>query len=382
MNAGAIVVAAGDGTRLPGPVPKPLLPLGRRTVLERALEAFQACARIDRIVVAAGAGYRETVAAIAPPKVASVVEGGRTRRASVAAGLRALSDVEWVVVHDGARPFVTPALIERVLDAAAEHGAATAGLPVSDTIKEVERDRVRRTIPRDGLFSAQTPQAFRADLLREAHDRVPPDAPITDDAGLVEYLGGAVAVVPGDPVNVKVTTPADYEMARRQVERPPGRAVRVGVGYDVHRLTAAAPLILGGVRIPSARGLSGHSDADALVHAIMDALLGAAALPDIGAHFPPDDPRYAGAESIALLASVAARVRSAGWTVGNVDAVVQAEAPRLASHIDAMRERIAAALGATPGQIGVKATTAEGLDAVGRGEGIAAHAIVLLERID
>jgi len=269
-----------------------------------------------------------------------------------------------------------------VLDAAVAHGAATAGLPVSDTVKEVRDDRVSRTIPRDSLFLVQTPQAFRADLLREAHDRVPVEAVITDDAGLVEHLGRPVVVVPGEPANVKVTTPSDYEMARRQVERIPGLAARVGVGYDVHRLAPDRPLLLGGVRIPSPRGLTGHSDADVLVHAIMDALLGAAALPDIGRLFPPDDPTYRGADSITLLESVAARLRSSGWTVGNIDATVVAEAPRLAPHIDAMRERIAKALGATPGQVGIKATTAERLGAIGRGEGIAAHAIALLERIE
>jgi 2-C-methyl-D-erythritol 4-phosphate cytidylyltransferase/2-C-methyl-D-erythritol 2,4-cyclodiphosphate synthase len=382
MSVGAIVVAAGDGTRLPGPVPKPLLPLGRKTVLERALAAFQACDRIDGVVVVAGAAYTDAVTQLAPPKVTAVVAGGRTRRASVAAGLSALPDAQWVVVHDGVRPFVTPALIERVLAAAVTHGAATAGLPVSDTVKEVQDDRVSRTIPRDGLYLVQTPQAFRADLLREAHDRVPLEAAITDDAGLVEHLGRSVVVVPGDGANVKVTTPSDYEMARRQFERLPGLAARVGVGYDVHRLAPDRPLVLGGVQIPSPRGLAGHSDADVLVHAIMDALLGAAGLADIGRHFPPDDPTYRGADSIGLLESVAARLRASGWAIANVDAVVTAEAPRLAPHVDAMRERIAAALGAMPGQVGIKATTAEGLGAIGRGDGIAAHAIALLERME
>jgi 2-C-methyl-D-erythritol 2,4-cyclodiphosphate synthase/2-C-methyl-D-erythritol 4-phosphate cytidylyltransferase len=379
MSVGAIVVAAGDGTRLPGPVPKPLLPLGRKTVLERALAAFQACDRIDGVVVVAGAAYTDAVTQLAPPKVTAVVAGGRTRRASVAAGLSALPDAQWVVVHDGVRPFVT--LIERVLPRR-DAWRATAGLPVSDTVKEVQDDRVSRTIPRDGLYVVQTPQAFRADLLREAHDRVPLEAAITDDAGLVEHLGRSVVVVPGDGANVKVTTPSDYEMARRQFERLPGLAARVGVGYDVHRLAPDRPLVLGGVRITSPRGLAGHSDADVLVHAIMDALLGAAGLADIGRHFPPDDPTYRGADSIGLLESVAARLRASGWTIANVDAVVTAEAPRLAPHVDAMRERIAAALGAMPGQVGIKATTAEGLGAIGRGDGIAAHAIALLERME
>jgi len=382
MSAGAIIVAAGAGTRLPGPVPKPLLSLGGATMLGRALAAFETCGRIDGVIVVAGAEHLETVKRLTPPKVTTVVAGGETRRASVAAGLGALPDVEWVVVHDAARPFVTPVLIERVLDAAVAHGAATAGLPVSDTVKEVEGDRVSRTIPRDHLYTVQTPQAFRAALLREAHARVPAGTPITDDAGLVEHLGRPVVVVPGDVANVKVTTPSDYEMARRQFERLPGLATRVGVGYDVHRMAPDRALVLGGVRIPSRRGLAGHSDADVLVHAIMDALLGAAGLPDIGTHFPPDDPAYRGADSIVLLELVAERLRASGWLIANIDAVVMAEAPRLAPHVDVMRSNIAAALGTTPGQVGIKATTAEGLGAIGRGDGIAAQAIALLERIE
>jgi 2-C-methyl-D-erythritol 4-phosphate cytidylyltransferase/2-C-methyl-D-erythritol 2,4-cyclodiphosphate synthase len=382
MSVGAIVVAAGAGTRLPGPVPKPLLPLGRSTMLERTLAAFEACGRVDGVVVVAGADHLDVVRRLAPSKVAAVVAGGPTRRASVAAGLGALADAEWVVVHDAARPFVTPVLIERVLDAAVAYGAATAGLPVSDTVKEVHDHRVSRTVPRDHLYAVQTPQAFRTALLREAHARVPAETPITDDAGLIEHLGRPVVVVPGDTANVKVTTPSDYETARRRVERFPGLSARVGVGYDVHRLTPDRPLVLGGVRIPAPRGLAGHSDADVLVHAIMDALLGAAGLPDIGTHFPPDDPAYRGADSMTLLESVAARLRSSGWQVANIDAVVMAESPRLAPHVDAMRGKIAAALGTTRGQIGIKATTAEGLGAIGRGDGIASQAVALLERIE
>jgi len=211
------------------------------------------------------------------------------------------------------------------------------------------------------------------------HQRVPADDSVTDDAELVERIGGAVAVVAGDPANVKITTPEEYALARRQVEGMAG-AARVGVGYDVHRLVPDRPLVLGGVRVPSPRGLTGHSDADALTHAVMDALLGAAGLPDIGQQFPPEDPTYRDADSVALLASVAARVRSAGWTVLNVDAVVCAEAPRLAPFVAAMRGRLAEALGVPAEVVGIKATTAEGLGAVGRGDGIAAQAVALLRR--
>jgi 2-C-methyl-D-erythritol 4-phosphate cytidylyltransferase/2-C-methyl-D-erythritol 2,4-cyclodiphosphate synthase len=228
----------------------------------------------------------------------------------------------------------------------------------------------------------QTPQAFRADLLRQAHERVPADAPVTDDAGLVEHLGRPVVVVPGDPANVKITTPADYELVLRHIAPRPALAARVGVGYDIHRLVPDRPLILGGVRIPSPRGLAGHSDADVLIHAIMDAMLGAAGMRDIGHHFPPSDPTYRDADSVSLLAQIAGRLRASGWAVGNVDAVVYLEAPRIAPFVEAMRDRIASTLGIPPGQVGIKATTAEGLGAIGRHEGIAAQAVALLERTD
>ncbi|MBI3998459.1 MAG: 2-C-methyl-D-erythritol 4-phosphate cytidylyltransferase [Armatimonadetes bacterium] len=377
---GAVVAAAGRGTRLSGPVPKLLLPLGGRTVLERTLAAFEASPRIDEVAVAVDIECLDAVRARVSGKVVAVVPGGSDRRASVAAGLRALPGAGWIIVHDGARPFVTPRLIERVLDAAMGSGAATLALPVTDTLKEVEGDRVQRTVDRRRLCAVQTPQAFRAALLREAHERVPADVPVTDDAELVEQIGMPVTVVPGEPANMKITTPADYELAQRCAGDGTSAAVRVGLGYDVHRLVPDRPLVLGGVRIPHPRGLAGHSDADALVHAVIDALLGAAAQPDIGRFFPPDDPAYRGADSIGLLETVGSRLRAAGWTVVNVDAVVQAETPRLAPYVDAMRQRIAAALEIPAACIGIKATTAEGLGSVGRGHGIAAQAVALIRR--
>lgn len=378
-TAGAVIVAAGEGQRLQGPVPKPFLPLGGTTVLDRALAAFVACPRIGPIVVVVTAAAADALRSRLPAQVRAVVPGGATRRASVAAGLAALDEVGWVVVHDGVRPFVTPELITRVVDAAADTGAATLGLAVTDTLKAVEGDRVRCTVDRRGLVAVQTPQAFRATLLRRAHGDVPLDAPVTDDAELVERLGVAVRVVPGDPANLKITTLADYELARRYAGPGPGD-LRVGVGTDAHRLVPDRPLVLGGVRIPHARGLEGHSDADALTHAVIDALLGAAGLPDIGRRFPPDVLAFRNADSLDLLARVVADLAAAGWSVVNVDAVVCAEEPRLAPHAEAMRERLAGALGVTPACVGVKATTWEGLGAAGRGDGITAQAVALLRR--
>ncbi len=381
-SVGAIVVAAGSGTRLPGPIPKPLLLLGGQTILERALAAFERSRCIDQMAVVVGAADVEPLRARLRGKVAAVVAGGAERRASVAAGLGTLLQVEWVVVHDGVRPFVSEDLIERVLDAAVRWGASTAALPVTDTLKDVEGDRVLRTVDRSGLYAVQTPQAFRARLLQEAHRRVPPAEVVTDDAELVERLGEPVAVVPGDPANVKITTPVDLEMARRYVAAGSGGTVRIGVGYDVHRLVPDRALVLGGVTIPHSRGLAGHSDADALAHAITDAVLGAAGWRDIGHHFSPDDPAYRDADSVALLRSVAERLRVEGWSVVNVDAVVLAEAPRLSPYVETMRERLAGALGVQPGQVGIKATTTEGLGPVGRGDGIAAQAVALLRRAE
>jgi 2-C-methyl-D-erythritol 4-phosphate cytidylyltransferase/2-C-methyl-D-erythritol 2,4-cyclodiphosphate synthase len=384
---GAVIVAAGSSTRLSGPVPKPLLLLDGRTILERTLEAFERSPHIDQVAVAVGAPHVGAVRALLGGKVRAVVPGGELRRASVAAGLEVLSAVDWIVVHDGVRPFVSEALIERVLNAAQRWGAASAALPVTDTLKDVREDRVRRTVDRAGLFAVQTPQAFRAGLLRDAHRRVPMTETVTDDAELVERLGEPVAVVPGDPANIKITTPADLDLARRYAAAARGSdgvggTIRIGVGYDIHPLTPDRALVLGGVTIPHPRGLAGHSDADVLVHAVMDAVLGAAGQPDIGHQFPPDDPAYRNADSLALLKSVADRLRTEGWFVVNVDAVILAEAPRLSPFVEAMRARLAGALRIQAGAVGVKATTMEGLGPVGRGEGIAAQAVALLRKVE
>ncbi|OFX26925.1 MAG: hypothetical protein A2Z07_04685 [Armatimonadetes bacterium RBG_16_67_12] len=376
----AVIVAAGSGSRLPGGVAKPFLPLGGRWILERAVAPFERCAAIGTIAVVVGAGSVEAVRARLAGKVAAVVPGGSTRRDSVAAGLDAVPDAVWVVVHDGVRPFVSEDLVVAVLDAARRSGAATAGLPVSDTLKRVEGGRIQATVDRAALWAVQTPQAFRAALLREAHRRIGADEPVTDDADLVQQLGAEVVVVAGDSANMKITTPQDLELARQRIAATEGGAVRVGTGYDVHRLAPDRPLVLGGVPIPHPRGLDGHSDADVLTHAIMDALLGAAGERDIGYHFPSTDPAYKGAGSLRLLAVIVERLRAAGWSVANVDAVVLAEAPRLEPHVETMRSRLASVLGIVPGRVGIKATTGEGLGPVGRGEGIAAHAVALLSR--
>ena len=389
MAAAAVVPAAGRGERFGGDAPKALVPLGGRPLVEYALRAFGAAPSVGMIVVVAPAEAVDTVAGLARRaaggKVAAVVPGGSDRQASVARGLAALpAGPEIVVVHDGARPLVPVPLIEAVAAAAAEDGAATAALPVDETVKRGAGGWVRATIDRAGLFRIQTPQAFRRSLLEAAHREAERTGfRGTDDAALVEHLGRPVRLVPGAPANLKVTVPDDLALAEALLRRhdPPPPAPRVGIGFDAHRLVAGRRLVLGGVLIPAPRGLDGHSDADVIAHAVMDALLGAAGCGDIGRLFPPDDPAYAGADSMVLLGRVRALLAERGWRPGHVDVVVLAEAPRLAPHVEAMRTAMARALRADPAAISVKATTLEGMGAFGREEGIGAQAVASLEPI-
>ncbi|MGC9319757.1 MAG: 2-C-methyl-D-erythritol 2,4-cyclodiphosphate synthase, partial [Armatimonadota bacterium] len=286
-------------------------------------------------------------------------------------------------VHDGARPLVDQGTIERSIDVAVRRGAAVAAIPATDTLKRCAPDgRIDSTPPRRELYHAQTPQTFRYDLLLEAHERAAREGlDVTDDAQLVERMGHPVYVSEGHRDNFKITTREDLARAEWLLRRRAGREVstmRVGIGYDVHGFAEGRPLILGGVRIEHDRGLAGHSDADVLFHAIADALLGAAALGDLGAHFPDTDPQYAGADSGELAARVVAMLADRGFRPANVDATVICQAPKLAPHIAAMRANIASALGMDTSAVSVKATTTERLGFEGRGEGIAAQATVLI----
>ncbi len=366
---------------------KVFAPLGGRPILYHTAAAFDAHPGIDGIVVVAGpsevARCREALTGLG--KVLAVVAGGQTRQESVAIGLFALGGDpdDLILVHDAARPLVSAAVIARCLAGAQEHGSAVAALPVSDTLKAAGDDLVvQRTVDRDGLWAMQTPQAFSLSTLFEAHAAARRYGWTgTDEAALVEQFSDQpVHLVLGDPSNLKVTRPEDLPLAEAIFQSRQGAPMttRIGFGYDIHPLVEGRKLMLGGVEIPSPRGLDGHSDADVLLHALCDALLGAAGLPDIGHLFPNTDPAYKGASSLALLAEVVRRLRTENCAVGNVDMTLISEAPKIAPYIDQMRSVIAAALGVQPSQVGIKATTNEGLGSLGRGEGIAAHAVALI----
>ena len=431
----AVVVAAGRGERLGAPE-KVLLPLAGRPMLAWSLLALERTGAIGSVVVVAGSHTREAIGRLVHDegfgKVRAVVAGGERRQDSVAAGLAALPmGIEIVVIHDGARPLAEPDLFDRCARSAAANGAAIAATPVADTLKRVDANVITGTVDRAELWAAQTPQAFRLDALLRAFGANTGET-VTDEARLCEGAGVPVAVVPASPANLKVTHPEDIAVAdallrarhgessvgantggavilsaseesrlgeaaptpapRSLVPRndtiwddtTPNReschvaAIRTGIGYDAHRFAPGRRLILGGVEIPHDRGLAGHSDADVLLHAIADAVLGAAALGDIGQHFPPTDERFRDADSQDLLREAVRLAREAGWAAANVDATLLAEMPRIAPYVHAMRERIAACLDISPDAVGVKATTNEGMGAIGRGEGIAALATATL----
>jgi 2-C-methyl-D-erythritol 4-phosphate cytidylyltransferase/2-C-methyl-D-erythritol 2,4-cyclodiphosphate synthase len=382
MHVSAIIAAGGRGLRFGGAFPKQLQTLGGRPILARSVDAFVACDVISEIVVALPADL-----AAAPPsylaqrgKPLTVVSGGDDRRASVANAFARVSNrAEIVVIHDAARPLVTDDLIRRTVMAASEAGAAIAALRAQDTVKQTDgHGSITATLPRDRIYLAQTPQAFRVTVLRDAL-RLAGEA--TDEAMLAEQAGHVVRIVDGDPRNLKITTQDDLTMAEHfagaGTQAP---ALRIGNGYDLHRLVAGRPLILGGVNIPFEKGPEAHSDGDVICHAVTDAVLGAVGAGDIGRHFPDSDPAWKDANSIELLRRASAIVRGAGYGIVNVDVVVIAQKPKIVPHVDAIRGHLAGALGCEPSQVSVKGKTNEGVDSIGAGESIAAHAVALVSR--
>ena len=383
---GAVLLAAGNSTRMGGGRSKVLEELGGRPALCRSLEVLDRCPLIGEICLVCREQDRADMlpltSGLATP--VRVVPGGAQRQDSVERGVEALTGPwEYVAIHDGARPLVTEEVLAAVCRDAMAHGAATAAVPSKDTCKLAdEAGFVAATPARDRLWAVQTPQAFSLALYREALGKArAAGQSYTDDCQLIEAAGGSVKLTMGDYRNIKLTTPEDLLAARAYLGGKGGKkTVRIGYGYDVHRLVEGRKLILAGVDVPFEKGLLGHSDADVIAHAVADALLGAAALGDIGHLFPDTDPRYDGADSLKLLGEVCRLLREKGFSIGNIDATLLAQRPKIAPHIVQMRENLAAACGIAVDQVSVKATTEERLGFTGREEGMAASAVCLLER--
>lgn len=378
MIVDVIVVAAGRGQRAGEGPPKQFRILGGQTVLRRTLTCFAAEPAIRRIVpvihpddAAACEGSCNSLVKIARPVV-----GGASRQASVRAGLEALAadPPDLVLIHDAARPFLSRELIARAIEAGAASGAAVPGLAVTDTLKRVDNNGDLASGPdRTSLRTVQTPQAFRFPLILSAHRAAAGRGDLTDDAAVAEAAGHSVSIFPGEASNVKLTVPEDFARAERDLALALAD-VRTATGFDVHAFGAGDHVVLGGVAIPHVSGVSGHSDADVVLHALTDALLGTIGAGDIGHHFPPSDPQWKGASSDRFLIHAVELVKAAGGRVAHLDATVICEAPKIGPHREAMRARIAQIAGIPVSRVSVKATTSEKLGFTGRREGIAALA--------
>ena len=385
MKVSVIVVAAGTGSRFGYERNKLFYPLCGEPVLAHTLRHIFAARSVSEVVIVHSRvdekEIRRLVDDLHPIQPVRYALGGAEREDSVYNGLMAVSrDMDVVMVHDGARPFAGPDWYDQGAAMMDTARAASYGLPLKDTVKVRGDDGRLHTLNRSRLVAAQTPQIFHRDLLVEAHDHARAEGiQATDDASLVEALGVPVVILEGSEKNRKVTTREDIPILSLYMK---GKEVqRIGTGYDVHRLKEGRRLVLGGVEIPFERGLDGHSDADVVIHAIMDALLGAAALGDIGGLFPDTDPAYAGADSVKLLEQVIVRLRETGYVPINVDATVLAQQPKLKPYIGAMRQKLAEVCGLPPTAVSVKATTEEGLGFTGAMEGIAAHAVCLIRPV-
>ena len=372
MKTYVLILAGGESRRMGG-INKQFALVGGVPVIIKSALAFERAPEITDIIIASRECDMDRIQALCAEycisKLRCIVPGGSSRTDSARHAFSAAEDADIIMVHDGARPYVSGELIRRIYEDSLEHGAAVPSLPLKDTVKFTDADGFSAGTPdRAALRSVQTPQAFRAELYR---DMMLSGKEATDDAGLAELLGIRVKLTEGDPGNIKITTADD-------LPKEDCAMLRIGHGYDVHILAPDRKLVIGGVTIPYELGLLGHSDADVLVHAVMDAMLGALALGDIGKHFPDSDPAYKGADSIGLLKRVNALIREKGYRVSNLDCTINAERPKLAPYIMQMRESIAAACGCDVSCVSVKATTEEGLGLAGKG--IGAVCVCLLER--
>ena len=377
----AIVVAGGSGKRMGGDTPKQFLPLGGRPILERTISALAASTQIDGILLALPPGLPGNVKASyrGLPKVLQAVDGGAERQDSVRNALSAVPDeAEVILVHDAVRPFVSGDLLARCVVLAREHGAVVPVVPVRETVKAWDRKgKTLSTVDRSLLFRAQTPQGFRAGILRAAYEKAGAGGRRgTDDASLVEGAGYPVTPIPGEEANIKITTPEEFRMAEGLLHAEAD--FRIGLGGDAHRLVEGRELWLGGVRLEHEKGLLGHSDGDVLLHAIADALYGAVGDRDIGYHFPPDREETLGISSRKILEHARGRMEELGYALVGLDAVVVCEEPRIAPIATAIRASIAEILSVSEERVGLKGKTTEGMGFEGRGEGISAWAVALL----
>ena len=373
----ALIVAGGTGTRAGGDMPKQYRRIGGVAVIARAFDALAAHPAIHGVHIVVGAGQEQLLdAALGERRPATITPGGATRRASVRAGLEAIAVVPptHVLIHDAARPFLPGAVIDRLIAALNATPGAVPTLPVVDTLVRVDSAALGDTVSRDGLARVQTPQAFRFEAILAAHRDWSGTAEPTDDAQVARQAGLAVTAVPGDAMLDKLTHEADLVAADARLAR--SMTSRTGMGFDVHAFAEGDHVMLCGLRIPHAQALAGHSDADVGLHAITDALLGTIADGDIGSHFPPSDPRWRGADSATFLRHAADLVAAQGGTIDHIDLTIICEAPKVGPHRDAMRGRVADILGVPIGRVSIKATTTERLGFTGRGEGMAAQAVV------
>jgi 2-C-methyl-D-erythritol 4-phosphate cytidylyltransferase/2-C-methyl-D-erythritol 2,4-cyclodiphosphate synthase len=371
MTVSALIVAAGKGERLGGDVPKQYRPIGGKPVLRWAVEAMAGHRSIDHVRVVVGAGQEAIAKTLLEGlPIGELIRGGAERSDSVLNGLRAIAEGT-VLVHDAARPFCPPAVIDRLLTALKDSDGAVPVLPVADTLAFGD-GTLDAPVDRKGLLRVQTPQAFHVEDLIYAYEEAG-RAAATDESTVMLAAGLKVTTVEGDPMLEKLTTQADWNRAESIIA---SRMVpRTGMGFDVHGFAGEGPIMLGGIAVPHSRGLAGHSDADVVLHAITDALLGAAGLGDIGEHFPPSDPQWKGASSDLFLSRAAALISERNGTIDHVDCTIVAQEPKVGPHRSAIRERIAAILGLRINQVSIKATTTEGLGFTGRREGIAAQAV-------
>lgn len=381
----AVILAAGSGTRMGGEITKQKITLLGESILSRTLKSFSECDKVDAIVVVCKDDEKEWVRSELEnkfDKITSIVSGGNSRAESARIGFSNIPiQTDYVAIHDAARCLITQENISSVIEAALKKGASTAATRVSDTVKLCTDGIITKTLPRDNLYLASTPQVFSCDLYKRAIEGAVLDSDITDDNMLVERIGVEISVVDVGKENIKITTPEDIGFAEYIIKRRSKMdEIRVGHGYDVHRFAEGRRLVLGGVEIPCDKGLLGHSDADVLLHAIMDAMLGACGLGDIGRHFPDSDKKYKDISSLTLLGKTTELVGEQGYVVNNIDATIVMQSPKIAPYVEHMVLNISKILGIESGRVNIKATTEEHLGFTGRLEGVSAHAVVTLKK--